>query len=196
MLAFAVAVFFLIITPGPGVLSTAGVGAAYGIHPGLRYIGGLMIGTNLVALAVVSGLAAILLADERIRAVLLWASAAYLAYLAFRIAFAGAEIAFIHRTTAPGVVGGVLLQTINPKAYAVNTTFFTGFPLDTVSFGVELTLKFLVMNMIWLPIHLAWLWAGVTLHQLNLSTPVQRAINIGMALSVLLVVVLAATAQL
>ena len=30
MLTFALAVFLLIITPGPGVLSLAGVGAAYG----------------------------------------------------------------------------------------------------------------------------------------------------------------------
>ncbi len=30
MLIFAAAVFFLIITPGPGVLSTAGVGSAFG----------------------------------------------------------------------------------------------------------------------------------------------------------------------
>ncbi len=195
MLAFAAAVFFLIITPGPGVLSTAGVGAAYGIRPGVRYIMGLMIGTNLVALAVVSGLAAILLADDRIRAVLLWASAAYLAYLAFRIAFAGAEIAFIHRASAPGIVGGLLLQAINPKAYAVNTTLFTGFPFETVSFEAELALKFLIVNLIWLPIHLSWLWAGVALHQLNLSPTVQRTINIAMALSMLAVVALAAAAQ-
>ncbi|MDU8942597.1 LysE family translocator [Ovoidimarina sediminis] len=196
MLAFAAAVFFLIITPGPGVLSTAGVGSAYGFRPGLKYVLGLMIGTNLVALAVVSGLAAILFADDRIRTILLWASAAYLAYLAFRIAFAGAKIAFIHRATAPGVMGGILLQTINPKAYAVNTTFFTGFPLAEMSFSAEITLKFLIMNAIWLPIHLGWLWAGVALHQLNLAPRTQRAINIAMALSMLAVVALAALAQI
>ena len=30
MLTFAITVFLLIVTPGPGVLSTAGFGAAYG----------------------------------------------------------------------------------------------------------------------------------------------------------------------
>ena len=64
MLTFALAVFFLIITPGPGVLSVAGVGASFGSKPGARYIAGLFIGTNLVGLAVVSGLAAILLASD------------------------------------------------------------------------------------------------------------------------------------
>ena len=58
MLLFLLAVFFLLATPGPGVLSTAGVGAAYGRAAGHRYVAGLCLGTNLVALAVVSGVAA------------------------------------------------------------------------------------------------------------------------------------------
>ena len=38
MLTFALAVLLLIATPGPGVLSTAGVGAAFGWRPGLSYV--------------------------------------------------------------------------------------------------------------------------------------------------------------
>ena len=41
--------------------------------------------------------------------------------------FAGSKIAFIERQSAPGVMGGLMLQAINPKAYAVNTAFFSGF---------------------------------------------------------------------
>ena len=129
MLTFAAAVFFLIITPGPGVLSTAGVGAAFGAAAGARYVGGLFIGTNLVCLAVVSGLTAALIADERLRFILFAASLCYLTYLALRIALAGSKIAFIERAQPPGVTGGILLQAINPKAYAVNTSLFTGFSM-------------------------------------------------------------------
>ena len=75
MFAFSLAVFLLIITPGPGVLSTAGVGAAYGWRPGLFYVAGLCAGTNLVSLAVSSGLAAIILAHPLVRTILLFASA-------------------------------------------------------------------------------------------------------------------------
>lgn len=195
MLTFAAAVFFLIVTPGPGVLSTAGVGSAFGYRPGLRYLIGLFVGTNLVALAVVTGLAAAILADDRIRTFLLWASALYLLYLAVRIALAGSRIAFIHRDAPPGITGGLLLQAINPKAYAVNTTLFTGFAFLPDSYVAEMALKFLIMNAIWIPIHLAWLWAGVTLRKLDLPSRIQRAINIVMALSMLAVVGLAAAAQ-
>lgn len=191
MLTFAAAVFFLIITPGPGVLTTAGVGAGYGWAHGSRYVAGLCVGNSAVALAVVTGLAAILLADPRIRTVLLIASVCYLLYLAYRIAFAGAKVAFIERPRPPGFLGGLTLQLINPKAYAVHTTLFTGFAFMADTPLTETIIKFIIMNVIWIPIHLTWLWAGVSLHKLDLSPRVQRGINIGMALLMLAVVALA-----
>ncbi|MGA9412797.1 MAG: LysE family transporter [Roseobacter sp.] len=195
MLTFAAAVFFLIITPGPGVLSTAGVGAAFGARAGSRYVAGLFIGTNLVCIAVVSGLTAVLLADARLRTILFFASILYLAYLALKIALAGSKVAFIERQSPPGVFGGIALQAINPKAYAVNTALFTGFGFMPNSYPLEIALKILIVNAIWIPIHFAWLWLGITVRRMNLPHRTQRAINIAMALSMLLVVALAAFAQ-
>ena len=192
MLTFAAAVFFLIITPGPGVLSTAGVGSGFGFSAGLRYVLGLFFGSNLVAVLVVSGLAAAVLAVPMLRVVLLYASAAYLFYLAMRIAFAGSKVAFIERSQPPGIGGGVLLQVINPKAYAVSTALFSGFAFLPEAAALEVALKFLILNLIWVPIHLGWLWAGVSLHRLDLSDRAQFAINMVMALSMLAVVALAA----
>ncbi|MEM8755284.1 MAG: LysE family translocator, partial [Pseudomonadota bacterium] len=68
--------------PGPGVLTTAGVGAGYGRAQGLRFLAGLFIGTNLVAIAVVSGLAAIVFSAPGLRTILVWASVAFFVYLA------------------------------------------------------------------------------------------------------------------
>ncbi len=189
MFAFAAAVFLLIITPGPGVLSAAGVGAAFGWRQGLFYVAGLCVGTNLVSILVFTGLAAIILAEPVVRIVLLFASAGYLGYLALRIALSGAKIAFI-QTSAPGFVAGMMLQFINPKAYAVNTTLFTSFAFYPDSFAVETGLKLLIMNIIWLPLHLIWLYAGVKLNELNLPARTQRIINLCMAGCLLAVVVL------
>jgi len=191
VLSFAAAVILLIITPGPGVLSTAGVGAAYGFRAGLRYVVGLFIGTNMVLAAVITGLAAILLSVPLLRWVLMAASVAYLLYLAARIAFAGSRIAFIEAKSSPGIGAGILLQAINPKAYAVNTALVTGFNYAPESLVFETVSKIIILNAIWIPIHLAWLWAGVGLHRLNLSLHVQRAINYAMAAAMLGVVALA-----
>ncbi len=188
---FAAAVFLLIITPGPGVLSTAGVGSAYGFRPGLSYVTGLFIGTNLVALAVVTGIAAAILANPVIRTVLAVASVAYLTYLAAKIAFAGTRIGFIHSERQPGLRDGLALQAINPKAYAVNTTFFANFTFAGLSLTAETLWKFAIMNAIWVPIHLAWLWFGVAIRRLDLPARVQFAINLFMAAAMLGVVTLA-----
>lgn len=195
MLTFALAVFFLIVTPGPGVLSLAGVGSAYGYRHGVRYLAGLFVGTNLVCLGVITGLAAVMLADPRMRTAFSLASAAYLGWLALRIAFAGSRIAFIERPLPPGLRGGVFLQIINPKAYAVNTALFSGFAFMPSAPATEIALKLVILNTLWIGIHVLWLWIGVTLRRLDLPPRRQRAINVAMAVSMLLVVALAAFAR-
>lgn len=191
MSVFVAAVFFLLITPGPGVLSTAGVGASYGRAAGHRYVLGLFFGTNLVAIAVVTGLAGLLLANTGLRTVLLYLSVLYILYLAFKIAFAGSSIAFIKSKQAPGFRDAIILQAINPKAYVVNTTLFTGFSFSPMGLWQETFWKFVIINAIWIPIHLIWLAAGIALQKLALSPGKQRLINVLMALSLLIVVLLA-----
>ncbi len=195
MLTFFFACVLLVATPGPGVLSLAGVGAAYGYRDGVRYMAGLFIGNNTVALAVVSGLAAVMLAEPRVRTVLAVASAAYLLWLAYKIAFAGARVAFIERPKPPGITGGVLLQVINPKAYAVSTAIFANFAFLPAQPALEVLLKFAIFNAVWIVAHIAWLWLGVTIRRLDLPSRTQRAINIGMALAMLTVVAMAIWAQ-
>ena len=190
MLTFAISVFLLIITPGPGVLSTAGFGAAYGFKQSLRYVFGLFLGTNLVFLAVASGLIAVLLSVPSLRIFLLVLSTCYLFYLASKIALAGSNIAFIKAKAPPGITSGVLLQAINPKAYVVNTTFVSGFAFYQSSFAIELIIKFFIINVIWIPLHLLWLYAGTVLHDLNLSNRNQRIINLMLSFSMIAAVVI------
>ena len=117
------------------------------------------------------------------------AGSAYLGYLAFKIAFTGAKIAFIHMSK-PGLLSGLTLQLINPKAYAVNTTLFSGFAFYPDSFFVETALKLLIANMIWIVLHMVWLYAGVRVNRLELLARTQRLINMLMAICLLAVPVL------
>lgn len=191
MLEFALAVLFLIITPGPGVLTTAGIGAAYGYRPGLAFIAGLFVGGHIVMVLVISGIAAMGLAIPWLRTALLFASVGYLVYLAYRIATAGSRIGFIDPARPLGFWNGLALQPINPKAYVVTATLFSGFALFPDALALEVAVKIVIYNLIWVPLHVGWLWAGVTLHALNLRYRTQRMINVAMAVSMLLVVGLA-----
>ena len=192
MIEFAAAVFFLILTPGPGVLSAAGVGAGFGFRAGFGYVFGLFLGNNIVASLVISGLAAILLGYEPLRLLLMGISTAYLFYLAMRIGFAGAEIGFIAAKHNPGARDGIILQLVNPKAYAVSTALFTSFAFYPENFTIEIVIKLLIFNAIWVPLHLLWLYAGVRVHQLSLTPQQTRWVNIAMAVSLAAVVLLSA----
>ena len=178
----------MFVTPGPGVLSLAGVGAAFGWRQGFVYMAGLFVGHVLVSLAVITGLATIILAEPLVRTILLFCSAGYLSYLALRIALAGSKIGFIEMLKAPGFVAGMSLQFINPKAYAVHTTFFTGFAFYPGSFAVEMSVKLMIIVPTWLLLHTLWLYSGYRLHELQLSSKMQKWINIFMALCLCVVI--------
>jgi len=195
MMVFSLAVFLLLITPGPGVLSTAGVGSGFGRQAGLIFLTGLFLGTNLVALAVVAGYAALVFSIQYVREVLMAGSFGYLLWLALKIALAGRRLSWIESEKPPGFHGGILLQIINPKVYVVSTAIFSGFPFDGISLLAETLWKFLIFNVIWIPIHFLWLYAGVSLKRMNLSERSQFLINSGMSVAMVGVVVLAALAQ-
>ena len=191
MLAFASACLFLIITPGPGVLSVAGVGSGYGFRIGSRYLWGLCLGNFLVGVAVVSGLAAIIFSVPQLRTVLLVACIAYMLYLAAKIALAGSKVGFAEASHAPAFRDGLALQAINPKAYVANSVLFSGFSFMPESLHIEVMIKFVIWIGIWIPVHFAWLYAGVALRRLELPAYQQRLINYFMAASMLVVVALA-----
>ena len=136
MFAFTFAVFLLLITPELGVLSLAGVSTAYGWKKGIHYLSGLSIRNKLVSFIAISGLAALVLADPFVRNVLLLISASYLLFLAGKVAFTVSNVAFIHMI-APGLVSGITLKLLNPKAYAVHNMLFGGFVIYPESFVVE-----------------------------------------------------------
>jgi len=189
MLTFAISVFLLVVTPGPAVLSLAGIGSAFGYSAGIRYLSGLIIGYHLAILAVVSGLASIILAAPWIRNILLVASAGYLGFLAIRIAYAESKIAFITPEAKPSLISGLGLQLVNPKAYVVNTALMSGFSFYPDSFTIEIAVKLIIMNSIWIPLHLCWLYLGVRVNSLNLHTGTQRIMNYAMA-SCLIIILL------
>ena len=191
MISYIAAIIFLIVTPGPGVLTTAGVGSAYGFRSGLAYMFGIIFGSLIVMTSVATGLAAIVLSVPVIRNVLLFASLAYLLYLAFRIATSGARIAFIETDRPLGFLNGMTLSVINPKAYAVATTIFSGFSILPDNPIFEPIVKIAVFGSLTIPIHFLWLYAGASLKKLGLGVRAMRAINAGMALAMLSVVALA-----
>tara|TARA_Y100001958_G_scaffold119772_1_gene86866 strand:- start:158 stop:748 length:591 start_codon:yes stop_codon:yes gene_type:complete len=195
MLTFTIAIFLMIITPGPGVLSLAATGSGFGWKAGVLYLAGLFIGTNTVLVFVVTGFKGFLFEIPWVEPVFLIISLSYLTWIAWRIASAGNEIKFKKSKNEPTFFEAIFLQIINPKAYLVNGILFAGFPLKNFSLQQEILIKALIINLVWIPVHFFWLWLGIKLRQWGLNKGKQAIVNKVMAFCLLVVIGLAAFSE-
>lgn len=191
MATFAIAIFLMIITPGPGVLSLAGTGAGFGWRPGIFYLLGLFIGTNSVMILVITGLKGVLFKIPFVEPVFLIVSLSYLTWIAWRIAFSDNKTTITSIKKEPTFFEAIFLQLINPKAYLVNGILFAGFPIENLNLNEEIIAKVIIINLVWVPVHFFWLWLGIRLRSWGLESGKQKKVNKFMGFSLFVVVILA-----
>ena len=196
MIAYIIISFLMMVTPGPGVLSLAGVGAGFGWRVGMMYLIGLFFGTNGVALLVVLGFKQFLFEIEGVELTFLFLSLSYLSFLSWRIATSDNKTGFKQSLKAPKLYEGIFLQFVNPKAYVVQGHLFVVLSLGISSYNAEIITKFIIVNSIWIPIHLLWLWLGISLKRWSLASKKQTLVNRAMGLALFAVVILSAIMEL
>ena len=196
MIAYIIISFLMMVTPGPGVLSLAGVGAGFGWRVGMMYLIGLFFGTNGVALLVVLGFKQFLFEIEGVELTFLFLSLSYLSFLSWRIATSDNKTGFKQSLKAPKLYEGIFLQFVNPKAYVVQGHLFVVLSLGINSYNAEIITKFIIVNSIWIPIHLLWLWLGISLKKWSLASKKQTFVNRAMGLALFAVVILSAIMEL
>jgi threonine/homoserine/homoserine lactone efflux protein len=119
LLAFLAAAFVLAVTPGPGVLYVVTRTLTQGRGAGLASVAGVALGNFANAAGAALGLAAVVAASATAFAVLKYAGAAYLGYLAFR-AFRGARAPVAERLPTRATWwrlcrDGIAVAALNPK---------------------------------------------------------------------------------
>ena len=196
MITYIIISFLMMVTPGPGVLSLAGVGAGFGWKVGMMYLIGLFFGTNGVALLVVLGFKQFLFEIDGVEITFLLLSLSYLSFLSWRIATSDNKTGFKQSLKAPRLYEGIFLQFVNPKAYVVQGHLFVVLSLGMTSYSNEIIVKFIIVNSIWIPIHLLWLWLGISLKKWSLAVNKQIWVNKGMGLALFAVVILSAIMEL
>ena len=196
MASYIIISFLMMVTPGPGVLSLAGVGAGFGWRVGIMYLIGLFLGTNGVALLVVLGFKQFLFEIDGVELTFLVLSLSYLSFLSWRIATSDNKTGFKETSKAPKLYEGIFLQFVNPKAYVVQGHLFVVLSLGISSYNTEILTKFLIVNSIWIPIHILWLWLGISLKKWSLASNKQVWVNRGMGLALFAVVILSAIMEL
>ena len=196
MVTYVIISFLMMVTPGPGVLSLAGVGAGFGWRVGIMYLIGLFLGTNGVALLVVLGFKQFLFNIDGVELTFLFLSLSYLSFLSWRIATSDNKTGFKQSFKSPKLYEGVFLQFINPKAYVVQGHLFVVLSLGILPYNLEIITKFIIVNSIWIPIHFFWLWLGISLKKWSLASNKQIWVNRGMGLALFAVVILSGIMEL
>ena len=113
-------------TPGPANMALMATGARFGFRAALPFVAGVALGKQLIIWPMGFGLMELAQAYPGVFAALKWASAAYILWLAWRVANLrlGQQTG---DTRAPGFAAGLIVHPLNPKAWAMIIAAFTGF---------------------------------------------------------------------
>lgn len=177
--------FPLMAGPGPNTVSLAASGAAFGFRRSLAFLAGVLVGTACVQTLVATGVTGLVFALPGVTPVLTVLAAAYIVYLAYRIATAPPPKARDAGDAAPAVAAGLALAFANPKAYAVFSAIFASKPLvdgDPIGDAVA---KLAILVPLMMTVNTGWLALGAGFASLLQSPRISRAYNILM--SVLLI---------
>lgn len=179
-LALILFAFASSITPGPNNIMLLASGANFGLRRTVPHMLGISIGHGLMVALVGLGLLGLFTALPWLRQALMLASAAYLLWLAWKIANAappGDGAAKGHPFSFLQAAG---FQWVNPKAWYMAIYAQTNFTADTGAWGaVVVALIFAAIN---LPSVTVWAAMGTQLRRWLDGPGRLRAFNITMAL--------------
>lgn len=178
LLGFVVVTLF---TPGPNNTMLMSSGLNFGFRRGLPHLWGVALGFAVMVLAVGLGLGAVFQAYPALYTVLKYVGAAYLFYLAWQIATAGApDPDGAARGRPITFLEGAAFQWLNPKGWVMAVGAISTYAAVAAFPGNVLLIAFLFGSLGILS-SATWLGFGTSLRQLLRSPRIVRAVNIGMA---------------
>ena len=146
-------------TPGPANMAMMATGARFGFRAALPFVAGVVLGKQLIIWPIGFGLMELAQNAPVVFETLKWASAAYILWLAWRVA----NLRLGQRdaeTQAPGFLAGLIVHPLNPKAWAMIITAFTGFvAAGTPAFQATATIA-TVLLACQVVLHPIWTFAG------------------------------------
>ncbi|MGX5845864.1 LysE family translocator [Mesorhizobium sp. PL10] len=192
LLALVLAATVVMGSPGPATISVTAIGAAFGLRNSLGYASGIIVGTVAVLLVVATGITAILASMPGVAPMLAVASAAYILYLAFRIATAPPLAARDSGAVLPTFLGGFLLAVANPKAYVAIAAVLAGSATAAGADALGVPARLAVLTLMIVAIHVLWLLAGAAFARYLRQPLASRIINLVFAATLVVTTALAA----
>lgn len=185
LLGFAVAAS---VTPGPNVLMVAASAARHGVRRIVPQMLGITLGFTVMLLAVGLGLAAPMAASPLLHGALRAVSAAWLLWLAWRIATAPPPDQGRHRPPL-GFGRAALFQWVNPKAWMVAGAAMAGYTLAGEPLLPQVVAIAAVFCAVSMPCLLLWAGLGAGARWVLRDFVAMRRFNIAMGVLLALSVV-------
>lgn len=177
-------------TPGPANMALLATGARYGFRAAVPFVAGVALGKQLIIWPIGFGLMELAARAPLLFTGLKYASAAYILWLAWRVAQLRLDAE--RRTEgAPGFVAGLIVHPLNPKAWGMIVAGFTNFVTPgTPTLHATATLA-AVLLACQIVLHPLWTYSGDRIAGLVAGTQIEPYLMWGLAtltaLSVLLV---------
>lgn len=160
-------------TPGPANMALLATGARAGLRRALPFVAGVVLGKQLIIWPLGLGLMQMANTAPWIFTTLKWVSAAYIFWLAWRIAGASIKPAQASEKV-PGFAAGLIVHPLNPKAWAMVTGGFTNF-VEPGTPALQATAVIAICLLACQALlHPMWAFAGERLARVIAGTPAER----------------------
>jgi threonine/homoserine/homoserine lactone efflux protein len=160
LILFAVA---MALTPGPNNIMVTASAANFGFRRVVPHMLGVTLGFVVMLLAVGLGLGGLFQAEPRLHHAMKYLGAAYLLYLAWRIANAGDGGNGAGRPRPISFFEAALFQWINPKAWIIALGALTAYTTVGGAMTREVALIAFVFALVTFPSLAVWAWFGTAL---------------------------------
>lgn len=181
-LVFAVVMFF---TPGPNNIMLLASGLNFGFRRSLPHMAGVTFGFAFMVGVTGVGLGAVFAAVPMLQAVLKYAGAAYLAYLAVAIGLSGPpDPGAAERRRPMTFIGAALFQWVNAKGWVIAIGTITAYAA-VAAYPWNVMTQVAVSALIGACSSAAWALSGTALQPLVTSPRAVRVFNVTMAILLL-----------
>ena len=180
IVALAAFAFVTTVTPGPNNLMLLASGANFGFKKTLPHMVGIVVGLSALTLVVGGGLMTLFEAYPILNTWLSILSAAYLLWLAWKIATAAPLKENDGKGKPMTLLQAAAFQWVNPKAWAMGLSAITLYAPNKTLVSVLIVAS--VFAVVSFPAISVWAWLGIVVRQWLNSHTRYRVFNISMAL--------------
>ena len=168
------------VTPGPNNIMLMTSGVNFGFRRTLPHLVGVVLGFAAMVALIGLGLDAIFARFPQLMPVMRWAGAAYLLWLAWRIANSGPMREGAAEGRPLGFFGAAAFQWINPKGWVMAISALTAYSV-TDDYTISVLAVALTYLAIGFPSSGAWVVFGSAMRRALRDPGIARAFNLTMA---------------